>query len=168
MGAAYAVDKAADPGKASVVGAAVSGALGGLAADLAAGGLTFGAGALLGGLLGAAGARGSRAPTTSRAQRREYGSVVGRIPDGPRHGRRAAIPGGRALRSRPGRLHRRRVPRALGTAGGGRRRVTRDAARERVVRCRTRRPCGRGRARLWAPLEAIVSEVLERLYPPGG
>jgi hypothetical protein len=36
----------------------VSGALGGLAADLAAGGLTFGAGALLGGLLGAAGARG--------------------------------------------------------------------------------------------------------------
>jgi hypothetical protein len=52
------VDKAADPGKAGLVGAALSGALGGLAADLAAGGLTFGAGALLGGLLGAAGARG--------------------------------------------------------------------------------------------------------------
>jgi hypothetical protein len=58
MGAEFAVDKAADPGKASLVGTAVSGALGGLAADLAAGGLTFGAGALLGGLLGAAGARG--------------------------------------------------------------------------------------------------------------
>ena len=58
MGAEYAVDKAADPGKASLIGAAVSGALGGLAADLAAGGLTFGAGALLGGILGAAGARG--------------------------------------------------------------------------------------------------------------
>jgi len=58
MGAEYAVDKAADPGKASLIGAAVSGALGGLAADLAAGGLTFGAGAVLGGLLGAAGARG--------------------------------------------------------------------------------------------------------------
>jgi len=58
MGAAYTVDKAADPGKASLVGAALSGALGGLAADLAAGGLTFGAGALLGGILGAAGARG--------------------------------------------------------------------------------------------------------------
>jgi hypothetical protein len=58
MGAAFAVDKAADPTKVSLVGAAVSGALGGLAADLAAGGLTFGAGALLGGLLGAAGARG--------------------------------------------------------------------------------------------------------------
>jgi hypothetical protein len=41
-----------------VLGAAVSGAVGGLVADLAAGGLTFGAGALLGGLLGAAGARG--------------------------------------------------------------------------------------------------------------
>jgi hypothetical protein len=52
------VDKAADPAKASVIGGAVSGALGGLVADLAAGGLTFGAGALLGGLLGAAGARG--------------------------------------------------------------------------------------------------------------
>jgi len=58
MGAEFAVDKAADPGKASVIGAALSGALGGLAADLAAGGLTFGAGALLGGVLGAAGARG--------------------------------------------------------------------------------------------------------------
>jgi len=58
MGAAYTVDKAADPARASVVGAALSGALGGLAADLAAGGLTFGAGALIGGLLGAAGARG--------------------------------------------------------------------------------------------------------------
>jgi hypothetical protein len=58
MGTEYAVDKAADPGKASLIGAALSGALGGLAADLAAGGLTFGAGAVLGGLLGAAGARG--------------------------------------------------------------------------------------------------------------
>jgi len=58
MGAEFAVDKAADQAKASVIGAAVSGALGGLAADLAAGGLTFGAGALLGGLLGVAGARG--------------------------------------------------------------------------------------------------------------
>jgi hypothetical protein len=41
-----------------VLGAAVSGALGGLIADLHAGGLTFGTGALVGGLLGAAGARG--------------------------------------------------------------------------------------------------------------
>ena len=54
----FVVDAAADANKASLIGAAVSGALAGLAADLAAGGLTFGAGALVGGLLGAAGARG--------------------------------------------------------------------------------------------------------------
>jgi hypothetical protein len=38
-------------------GGLVSGALGGLAADVAAGGLTFGAGALIGGIAGALGAR---------------------------------------------------------------------------------------------------------------
>lgn len=54
----FVVAAAADTGKAGVIGAAVSGALGGLIADLHAGGLTFGAGALVGGLLGAAGARG--------------------------------------------------------------------------------------------------------------
>ncbi len=58
MGSAYTVDPAADVAKASVIGGAVTGALGGLAADLAAGGLTFGAGALIGGLLGAAGMHG--------------------------------------------------------------------------------------------------------------
>jgi hypothetical protein len=58
MGSAYTVDPAADVAKASVVGGVVTGALGGLAADLAAGGLTFGAGALIGGLLGAAGMHG--------------------------------------------------------------------------------------------------------------
>jgi hypothetical protein len=63
----FQIDRALDPDKASVVGAAVSGALGGLAADLAAGGLTLGAGALLGGLLGAAGSRGlALAYNTSR------------------------------------------------------------------------------------------------------
>jgi hypothetical protein len=59
MGTEFAVSKAADLGKASVLGGALTGALGGLAADLAAGGLTFGAGALIGGLIGAAGARGA-------------------------------------------------------------------------------------------------------------
>ncbi len=69
MGAAYAVDQAANAGKASVIGAAVSGALGGLVADLAAGGLTFGAGALLGGLVGAAGAHGlARAYNVARGR----------------------------------------------------------------------------------------------------
>jgi hypothetical protein len=55
VGGEFAVQAAAEPAGAGVLGAIVSGALGGLAADLAAGGLTFGAGALIGGLLGAAG-----------------------------------------------------------------------------------------------------------------
>jgi GTPase SAR1 family protein len=58
MGSEFTVDRPADADKASVLGGLVSGALGGLAADLGAGGLTFGAGALLGGVLGAFGARG--------------------------------------------------------------------------------------------------------------
>jgi predicted GTPase len=63
----YDVDLAIDPGKATLIGAAISGTLGGLAADLAAGGLTLGAGAILGTLLGAAGSRGlARAYNTSR------------------------------------------------------------------------------------------------------
>jgi hypothetical protein len=63
----FELDLAIDPGKASLLGAAITGALGGLAADLSAGGLTLGGGALLGGLLGAAGSRGlARAYNTSR------------------------------------------------------------------------------------------------------
>jgi hypothetical protein len=58
MGSEFAVERPADADKASVIGGLVSGALGGLAADLAAGGLTFGAGALIGGVLGVFGARG--------------------------------------------------------------------------------------------------------------
>jgi GTPase SAR1 family protein len=58
MGSEFAVDRPADADKASVLGGLVSGALGGLAADLGAGGLTFGAGALIGGVIGAFGARG--------------------------------------------------------------------------------------------------------------
>ncbi|MBS0417432.1 MAG: DUF3482 domain-containing protein [Proteobacteria bacterium] len=58
MGSEFTVDRPADADKASVLGGLLSGALGGLAADLGAGGLTFGAGALIGGVLGAFGARG--------------------------------------------------------------------------------------------------------------
>jgi GTPase SAR1 family protein len=58
MGSEFAVDRPADADKASVLGGLLSGALGGLAADLGAGGLTFGAGALIGGVLGAFGGRG--------------------------------------------------------------------------------------------------------------
>jgi hypothetical protein len=49
----------ADVAKTSVIGGLVSGALGGLAADLAAGGLSFGAGVLIGGILGALGLGGA-------------------------------------------------------------------------------------------------------------
>ena len=48
-----------DARKAAIVGGFVSGALTGLAADLAAGGLTFGAGLLAGGVVGALGAAGA-------------------------------------------------------------------------------------------------------------
>ena len=55
----FEVSKPADVKKSSLVGGVVSGALGGLAADLAAGGLTFGAAALAGAILGALGAGGA-------------------------------------------------------------------------------------------------------------
>ncbi|MCU0805746.1 MAG: DUF3482 domain-containing protein [Burkholderiales bacterium] len=58
MAGDYAVRERMSEGKAAVVGGLVSGALSGLAADVAAGGLTFGAGMLTGGLLGALGAAG--------------------------------------------------------------------------------------------------------------
>jgi hypothetical protein len=57
MGSEFTVDRPADADKAGVIGGLVSGALGGLAADIAAGGFTFGAGMLIGGVLGAFGAR---------------------------------------------------------------------------------------------------------------
>lgn len=55
----HAVDQGLDPSKAGLAGAVVSGALGGLAADLAAGGLTLGMGALVGGVVGLLGAAGA-------------------------------------------------------------------------------------------------------------
>jgi hypothetical protein len=58
MAGDYAVRERMSEGKAAMVGGLVSGALSGLAADVAAGGLTFGAGMLTGGLLGALGAAG--------------------------------------------------------------------------------------------------------------
>jgi hypothetical protein len=53
-----AVAQRMNEGKAAILGGLVSGALTGVTADLAAGGLTFGAGLLTGGLLGALGAAG--------------------------------------------------------------------------------------------------------------
>ena len=54
-----AVERPADEHKAGLWGGLVSGAAGGLAADLATGGLSFGAGALIGGVVGALGALGA-------------------------------------------------------------------------------------------------------------
>jgi len=70
LGTDFDLRRAADAGKAGMLGAAISGALGGLAADLAAGGLTFGSGALIGGLLGVAGAHSlARAYNVARGTR---------------------------------------------------------------------------------------------------
>ncbi len=52
----YALREPIPPGIASLMGGFFSGALSGLAADLASGGLSFGGGAVVGGILGAAGA----------------------------------------------------------------------------------------------------------------
>jgi len=54
----YAVRERVSEGKAAVLGGALTGALAGLKADIATGGLTFGGGLLLGGVLGALGAAG--------------------------------------------------------------------------------------------------------------
>lgn len=59
MAAQFRVKTAADVGTTGLLGGLASGALGGLTADLAAGGLSFGAGALVGGVLGALGAGGA-------------------------------------------------------------------------------------------------------------
>jgi hypothetical protein len=54
----YAVRERLSEGKAATLGGVITGALAGLKADLATGGLTFGAGLLVGGVLGALGAAG--------------------------------------------------------------------------------------------------------------
>src|SRR5690606_3403889 len=54
----YTVSERLDEGRAAMFGGVVTGALAGLKADLAAGGLTFGAGMLTGGIVGALGAFG--------------------------------------------------------------------------------------------------------------
>jgi uncharacterized protein DUF3482/50S ribosome-binding GTPase len=54
----YAVREPVSEGKAAALGGIVTGALAGLKADLASGGMTFGAGLLIGGVLGALGAAG--------------------------------------------------------------------------------------------------------------
>lgn len=69
-----AVEEPLDEHKASLLGGLLSGAAGGVAADLAVGGLSFGAGALIGGVLGALGARGAT-QAYNIARKREQGRV---------------------------------------------------------------------------------------------
>ena len=59
MAGSFNVTSAADVGASGIIGGMVTGALGGLAADLSAAGLTFGAGALIGGIVGALGGAGA-------------------------------------------------------------------------------------------------------------
>jgi len=54
----YAVSERLSEGKAALIGGAITGALAGLKADIATGGLTLGGGLLVGGVLGALGAAG--------------------------------------------------------------------------------------------------------------
>jgi len=58
MATSFTSDESVSEGKAAVLGGFMTGAVSGLAADLAAGGITFGAGLLTGGVLGALGAAG--------------------------------------------------------------------------------------------------------------
>jgi hypothetical protein len=70
----FKVDEPVDVAASGAVGGMVSGALGGLAADLASGGLTVGAGALIGGILGALGVGGA-----ARAYNEARGAQDGRV-----------------------------------------------------------------------------------------
>ena len=70
----YAASAPAKEGYAAVLGGLMSGAVGGLAADLAAGGLTLGGGLIVGGVLGALGAGG--AAKTYNLARGEEGAGV--------------------------------------------------------------------------------------------
>ena len=70
----FETPRRADVAKTSVIGGLVSGALGGLVADLAAGGLSFGAGVVIGGILGALGV-GSAAQAYNVAIGAEQGTI---------------------------------------------------------------------------------------------
>ena len=74
LGRQFTTERAADADRAGLIGGVVTGALSGLAADLATGGLTFGAGALLGGIAGVFGAR--RLTQIYNSERGVTGSTV--------------------------------------------------------------------------------------------
>ncbi len=74
LGKDYTESAPARPGIAAVLGGLMSGAAGGLAADVAAGGLTLGGGMIIGGILGAVGA-GSAAKTYNMVRGEDTNAV---------------------------------------------------------------------------------------------
>jgi hypothetical protein len=79
----YAISERVSEGKAALLGGAITGALAGLKADIATGGLTLGGGLLLGGVLGALGAAGlARGYTVVRGTERTEVAWTDEVLDG--------------------------------------------------------------------------------------
>ena len=127
-------------GRAAVWGSVVTGALTGLKADIAAGGLTLGAGLLVGGLIGGlAGVGVARGPQPPQRRRRTRGRLVRRIPRRPGPLGRAALPRGRALRARPRQVGRGRgAGLVAGRSGRGGRAPAAAACRRSGIPSQTR------------------------------
>jgi hypothetical protein len=126
----FAVRAPIDKAQAGLLGAVVSGAATGLSADLMAGGLTLGGGALLGAIVGALTMAGAAWGFNTSTDREPSDRAVRRsLPAHPAGRRRAALPGGGPLRPRPRQFRRRR-----GAGRSGRRSVV--ARREdELARC---------------------------------
>ena len=163
----FAVAARVSEGKAAMLGGIVSGALSGLAADLATGGLTFGAGLLTGGLLGALGAAGlARGYNLVRGDDETVGALERGVPRRVLRLGAAPLSRGRALRARARRVGRGRASGVLARRGGGRPRVAPRRARGDLGGAcrRVRRRRGSPR-RCAVELGAAALELLERLYP---
>ncbi len=117
MGAQLAVDKAADPTRASVLGAAAARCR--------------------------RCARSRQRLQPRPRHGRDDGALVSGVPDGACHRGRTALPRSGTLRARPRRFRARRVSGALAGAGGRGRGAASGAARGPVVGCRTERTTGR-------------------------
>ena len=163
----FAVASRVSEGKAAVLGGLVSGALSGLAADLATGGLTFGAGLLTGGLLGALGAaglaRGYNLVRGTDARPRYAGARSSSTASSPRRcsaisrSRTTAADGGNGqLREHPA-FWRDEVASVLGS----RRAALAAIWAERAGECDPARLA----AALRVELAAAALDLLERLYP---
>jgi hypothetical protein len=167
----YALRERLSEGKAAALGGMVTGALAGLKADLASGGLTFGAGLLVGGVLGALGSAG-----LARGYNLVRGAEVTTLAWTEEVLRAARLPGRGALRPRPRRLGRVGVPGALAGDGRGGVRAVQGRVRPCLVAARGRRcaaNAGTGAARSAGGggrrcAAAPVSRCARRLRLPRG